>query len=141
MIVISIVLSASLAVAVLILGEIEFSILSRESQRAFFAADAGAECALYWDIKKYSFATDSPAANPALNCADVIASSTPRIIPPSPPDTYYWSFTLRFANNTKANVTITKTGYPAFTVVRSYGYNSQNANEKNFVQRAIEVSY
>lgn len=39
--------------------EVVLSSLGRDSQFAFYAADTGAECALYWDFKYNAFATST----------------------------------------------------------------------------------
>lgn len=45
-----------------------FSSMGRESQMALFAADAGAECAMYWDIVYDKFATSTPGGS--ITCFD-----------------------------------------------------------------------
>jgi len=52
-----ILLSIGLAIFSITLKELVLSAAGRESQFAFFAADAGAECALYWDLKHPGFDT------------------------------------------------------------------------------------
>src|SRR3989344_4229619 len=51
MIISSIVLSIGLGIFNIALKELVLSSAARESQFAFFAADTGTECALYWDIR------------------------------------------------------------------------------------------
>ncbi len=52
-----ILLSIGLAIFSITLKELILSSAGRESQFAFFAADAGAECALYWDVQYPGFST------------------------------------------------------------------------------------
>src|SRR3989344_6801923 len=66
---VSISLAISLTVSALIMSEIEFSSFTRESQKSFYAADAGIECALYWDLKKMAFSTSTPGT---ISCADLV---------------------------------------------------------------------
>lgn len=47
----SIVLAASLSIINIALKQHKLSALSRESQVAFYAANTGVDCALYWDVK------------------------------------------------------------------------------------------
>lgn len=47
----SLLLSVGLSMFTIAQKEIILSSLGRDSQYAFYAADAGAECALYWDFK------------------------------------------------------------------------------------------
>jgi hypothetical protein len=76
-IIISIVLSISFTALMLTMGEMEFSIVGRESQKALYAANSGIECALYWEFQKSAFDSwsnppSTPAEfSPALNCADL----------------------------------------------------------------------
>lgn len=67
-------LAALVASIVIALGSSIFSIakkqvtlssLGRDSQFAFYAADTGAECALYWDIKRGAFGSSTPAIAPS----------------------------------------------------------------------------
>ncbi|MEK7134342.1 MAG: pilus assembly PilX N-terminal domain-containing protein [Patescibacteria group bacterium] len=52
-----ILLSIGLAIFSITLKELTLSSSGRESQIAFFAADAGTECALYWDVRHPNFQT------------------------------------------------------------------------------------
>lgn len=65
----SLALAIGLSVYELLLRELELSQVARESQYAIYAADAGAECALYWDAHyngtNSAFATSSDTANVA----------------------------------------------------------------------------
>src|SRR3989339_1147967 len=49
--VVSIVLSAGLGIFGVMTRELKLSGIGRESQLAFYAADAGIECFFYWEIK------------------------------------------------------------------------------------------
>lgn len=44
----------------LIKKEVILSSLGRDSQFAFYAADSGAECALYWDFRQNLFSSSTP---------------------------------------------------------------------------------
>src|SRR3989344_3569012 len=66
-------LSALIASIVLVLGasifqiaqkELTLSSIGRDSQFAFYAADTGAECALYWDIRHSYFGLATPPITP-----------------------------------------------------------------------------
>ncbi|MDP2676437.1 MAG: hypothetical protein Q8O83_02005 [bacterium] len=57
----SIVLSISLGVFGIVVREISLSTSARESRLAFYAANSGIECAVYWDFVQGAFATSSPA--------------------------------------------------------------------------------
>jgi len=57
----SIVLAISLGVFGIVVREISLSTSARESRLAFYAANSGIECAVYWDFVQGAFATSSPA--------------------------------------------------------------------------------
>lgn len=68
----SIVLSISLSVFGIIVREISLSTSARESRLAFYGANAGIECALYWDFVQDMFATNTPGGiSNAIECNGV----------------------------------------------------------------------
>ncbi len=66
----SLLLAIGMAVVNLTLKSFTLATEARESQYAFYAADAGAECALYWDLKTNLFSETDPAVNrpSQINC-------------------------------------------------------------------------
>jgi len=64
----SLLLSLALSISVIVMKDIRLSSISRESQKAFYAADTAAECALYWDFRKDKFAT-STASTSGVTCS------------------------------------------------------------------------
>lgn len=76
MIVSSLLLAIGFSLSTIILKQLVFSNSGKESQLAFYAADSGAECALYWDRKNIdgytdftgSFATSSPTVSEDIFC-------------------------------------------------------------------------
>jgi len=69
LIVVSILLSIGLGIFEVIMREIRISSIGRESQIAFYAANAGAECAFYWDLTTDAFAQDTN-----ITCGDFYGS-------------------------------------------------------------------
>lgn len=130
------------------LNEVVFSSLGRKSQQAFFAANSGLECALYWDLKFAQFlpsAVSSPPADVSLYCAgqDVrtnnftsinMNSGTTRVI----------TFDVDFFNGTCASVEITKdfdSGTGAIdTAIKSNGEDTCDSGVRS-VERTIQVTY
>ena len=55
----SLALALSLGIFTIIFGELGISGTSKESLEAFYAADSGIECALFWDIKQQAFSTST----------------------------------------------------------------------------------
>ncbi len=77
----SVLLSIGLSIFNLTIKELALSSSGRESQAAFYAADSGVECALYWDVKGGDiFATSSDARTPSPanpQCAGQFINITP----------------------------------------------------------------
>ncbi len=72
----SLLLSIGLSLSNILLKQLIFSNTGKESQVAFYAADSGAECALYWDRKNLdgstsiegSFSTSTPTSGIDIYC-------------------------------------------------------------------------
>jgi len=77
----SLLLSVGLSMFTIAQKEIILSSLGRDSQYAFYAADAGAECALYWDFKN-SFNPDVATHNATCN-GQAIGTYELGVAPPS----------------------------------------------------------
>ena len=132
LLILTIVLSASLGIYNIVARQFKISQISRESDQAYYAADAGVECALYWDVIKKEF----DKSNYNINClsqakAGVLSASST-------------SFYLSFNNGSCVRVDIDKTGPTAIT---AYGYNNGDANsacaptEPLQVERVLKASY
>ncbi len=125
----SIILSMSVGISVFIIRELLISSVGRESQKAFFAADSGVECALYWDLKQNAFKTSSTQA---ISCAGVfpIVGGASGIS----------NFDLTFTNGACVHVKVDKT-IPSSTKIDSAGHNICNLSDPNRVERTLRVSY
>ncbi len=109
---------------------------SRESQYAFYAADTGMECALYWDLKNIptAFATTTTKV---INCNRDASNPSNR-----------WTvggasgvstFTIRFLPGQYcAIVTVQK--QVSSTAITSKGYNTCSASSRR-VERAVQATY
>jgi len=114
LLILTIVLSASLGIYNIVARQLKISQISRESSLAFSAADAGMECALYWDVKEKEFDN----TNYAIDClsqnkAGSMAASTT-------------SFYLDFNNGACVKIDVDKT-VPSKTTITSYGYSNGSA--------------
>jgi len=75
----SIVLALGLGIVAITMKEVQLSGSGRDSQLAFYAADSGAECAFYWDLKGDNFATSTDSSgdiNSSLTCANAEVLAT-----------------------------------------------------------------
>lgn len=115
---------------------------SRDSQYAFYAADTGVECAIYWDVKNptgiSAFATSTASQ---INCNQNVANPinpNPGVVGSSAVST----FTLTFLpDGSCAVVTVTKSSGVPKTKIQSLGYNSCDPSNPRRVERAVRVTY
>ncbi len=133
----------SFAIISLALKQIVISSASRDSQAAFYAADSGVECALYWDLKNSGvslFATST--GNQTLNCNNVSAAVTKTVNGGTGVGTSTFSFTF-LPDPFCVNVWVIKSynGPDLKTKIESRGYNSCSASNARRVERAIQASY
>ena len=112
----------------------------RESQLAFYAADSGIECALYWDVQNPSgisaFATSTSSS---ITCNGILATvggggnSNPTSI---------FSFTLTpDPYCVTAAVTKVYFGSVLRTTIESKGYNTCDLSNPRRVERAVRTTY
>ncbi len=126
---VNVVLVVGLSVYGIIIREIELSGLGRDSQMAFYAADTGIECALFWAIKKDAISTTTPST---IECLEqtITAGGSPISF-----------FDLNFSNGACARVIIDKSSRLS-TKIESRGYNlACDSTLSRKVERAIEVIY
>ncbi|HJL55715.1 MAG: hypothetical protein QGH85_00950 [Candidatus Pacebacteria bacterium] len=130
----SVLLAIGLAIFNITIKELLLSSLGRDSQFAFYAADTGAECALYWDFVGGAFASSSPSS---IECAGTIIDGMggkPYGVPST--------FTLDFSPEPYCvTVSVTKYDAPTRTIVESRGYNTCDTTNPRRVERAIRATY
>src|SRR5581483_5969902 len=80
----SVLLAIGISIFNLTVKELTLSSSGRESQFSFYAADTGAECAIYWDFKGadiFATSTDNRSPSPSNpDCADDPSAATPQYI-------------------------------------------------------------
>lgn len=154
-VVMGILLFLSFAVMNITLKGTIFSSSGRDSQYAFYAADAGLECAIYWDSRfdpsKFATSTSGGAGSPIscagssiVNSAAIPGTTTPTLIGgtvANPTSVFY--FNLNYGVNPLpfcAVVTVTK-NTNGTTYIKSRGYNTCSTSDARRVERGIEVTY
>ena len=105
----------------------------RDSQMAFYAADTGMECALFWDVKnptgQSAFAT-STGSQISCNGQNMVVGGTSQSV-----------FAFNFSPDPYcASVTVTKSPSGA-TTIESKGYNTCDLANPRRVERAVRASY
>jgi len=148
----SIVLSIGLSIFNLTIKELTLSSSGSESQIAFYAADTGAECALYWYFNgvnvfnppSMSTSTPNPADPACINVSNILAVSSVNV----GTATTTYTFDLPMASTAAGCARITvKTGEDLSglrsTIIDSRGYstNDCNSTDEDKVERGIKVSF
>lgn len=159
-------LAIGLAIYDLTIRELDLSATATQSQYAIYAADAGAECVLYWDAKwngnesVFPTSTQSTLLTSGATCLgqDIIADGTP-LDPYEPPSTSWtnwvvtrdadWAtttFTLGLgsvATSACAVVDVGKEdeGGAIITTIVSRGFNVCSPNITPRVERRFEIRY
>ena len=136
----SILFSIGIAIAHLSTKEILLSVAGKQSEIAFFAADTGIECALYYDLRVTDVFPKSDAenvqtpieCNGALNAVSIVSESSTAATS---------TFRLTFAPAGCADVRVGKT-VSGFTVIESRGRNDCGGGVNHArVERALRVRY
>ena len=136
MVVMGVLMLIAAGVASLAVRQSRIAYSARESQFAFYAADTGIDCAIYWDISNPSgssaFATSSSSS---ISCnetsATVGGSSQSTFSFDLSPDPYC------------VEVTVTKEydDGTLVTTIESLGYNTCDTDNPRRVERAVRATY
>jgi len=134
----SIVLYIAGSIVNITLKELILTSSTRDSHKAFYAADAAVECVLYWDIAggttgiSYFNASDSKT----ISCFNKSITLTPVTIG----DVTTFSFKLdKSSDPVQINVVVTKDENG--TTIDSRGYNTSDTTNKRRLERGLEVTY
>ena len=130
----SLLLAITLSIFSITIKELQISASSRESHKAFYAADAGIECALYWDFVKNAFATSTTEV---IRCNKQTFPNMGGVDGQS-------QFTIDFSGNdvpdpASAEVTVNKNPDMS-TVIEARGYNTSQVGGRR-TERGIRVQY
>lgn len=141
LLVISIILSVGFGVFDIMTKELKLSGIGRESQISFYAADAGIECAYFWDIKHPELTDSAFLEDPAkISCAGIKNE-----IKKDDDGFYVFEFDMGEAgsgNQKCAKVSVKKevVGTKTITTIESKGYNYHcDSDSSHKVERAIRV--
>ena len=163
----SILLSVGIGISNIALKEIKLSSIGNESGGAFYMADTGAECALYWDLRStttidmldgvsdsdgkevFATSTDVYWAIPTndIKCFNGINIAAPwnAMNPVQLSDSAVTTFTLSDPDIKKpcAQVVVTKTNVLGVvtTTIDSRGQSSCDSTDPRRVERGLKVSY
>ena len=122
----SVLLAIGAAIGSIAIKEAILTTSIRDSQKAFYAADAALECALYWDITRGEFNNPNPnitcsGENPLINKSGTV-----------------YTFALDFGDDGCANVRIDK---DSTTEIETRGYNTCDSNSSRRLERGLRAEY
>lgn len=134
-VVVAVITSLGAVLSSLIVREANLSATSRESSLAYYSADAGLECAQYWDLQEDSFPRTSTSSF-SIKCA----GDNPPVSASSSGSTYQYDFQID-NNNICSDVTVKKfeDGGRKITQIESIGSDECGASTR--VQRALRTTY
>lgn len=144
----TILLAALVAALVLALGISVFSIaqkqlilssIGRNSQYAFYAADTGAECGLYWDSRHTAFSPTAPVS--PISCSGNTSISVTHTDLAQYPRTFSYQFD---PNGYCAQVTVVKNTVHPRTRITVDGFSVSCADvqaSSRVLQRTVELTY
>lgn len=133
----SIVLAISVSIFGIAQKQVTLSSMGRDSQFAFYTADTGAECALYWDIRHGFFGTTPPPGSAICDNQTLDISGRSESYP------YTMSFQFE-PGGFCARVTVKKDEVDPRTVIHSDGFSTDCASidgSPRTLQRSVELRY
>lgn len=136
----SVLLSLGFAIFNIVSKELVLTSSGRESQFAFYAADSGIECALYWDYQHDAFSTSTPAQP---QCAGATVENY-NVSFDSLTDTYTTVFDFSLGSGESdpcVSVTVERQADPKRTTLIAAGYNTCVVANPRRIERAIRVQY
>lgn len=142
----SVVLALGIALLDIAYKQIVLASTAKNSQYAFYAADTGLECALYYDQQQAQFDYSGLASN-SISCNNGQSISLITAPNSSTQDTVAGVRTTAFdipcttgGSSVLAHVTVTKASNGA-TVIYSTGYSSCNTSDTRRIERGLKVTY
>jgi hypothetical protein len=134
----------SFAILNLAIRQVGISGAGRDSQAAFYAADSGVECALFWDLRNTTnpgvSAFSTSTALQQVSCNGQTLTPTRAFTSGSGTSTFSFNFS---PDPYCVTVDVGKhyVGLNPMTLVEARGYNSCAAGENRRLERAIKVTY
>jgi len=145
----SLVVSLGAFIASIALKELALSSSGRQSQTAFYAADAALECALHQDLRVQPFAPNNSIPGPTfIRCDGRDFAIDTTIADGNSAQTFFdFSFTIPGETDLLspyARVRVTKEDIGTVndkTIIEAQGYNIQDTTRNTRVERALQVVY
>ncbi len=142
----SVLLTIGIGISTIVLKELRLSSIGRESQIAFFAADTGIECALYWNEIGHGDVFKTSAGTGSFNCAgqSVLAgtnnpasSDHANMIIGGQALSHFGISPISVLDDSCVDVTVEKRDVGS-TIIIAHGYNACVSDDRR-VERALRV--
>lgn len=145
----SMLLVVSFVVVNIALKQLVLASANKESQYAFYAADAGTECSVYWDLKGGSISAFDINTAGTITCSGQTISTGSQSVPTIPsqasriggggPSNRTSIFSINFTKGC-AIVRVTKAA-SGITTIDSRGYNTCNTSAVRRFERGVTLTY
>lgn len=133
----SLMLAIGFSIFNLAFKELLLSSSARDSQIAFYAADTGLECALYYDQKQEAFPTTGPQPQSAsITCAGQSTAAARQSVSGG----YRWAWVLD-TGTLCTTIEVYKETDTGRTQIRALGYNTCDATDERRTERGLRVIY
>ena len=131
----------------IIIKQLELSSLGADSNIAFYNADTGVECAMYWDLKNSNISAFATSTSAVINCNNQTISTGSQTVSTNPTSQSLIggggssnSTSIFQLNLTKGCVIVRVIKNPDNTTqIESRGYNSCSGSKR--FERGIKVNY
>lgn len=137
----SLLLAIATGIFNIIFKELQLTSSSRESFVAFYAADTGLECSLYWDLSQGVFLSsddhDPPQSGVLCNGIDITQNWTVN----SNPSSATTEFDITFLPEPYCTHVVVSKVDGGETLIESRGYNTCDTNNPRRVERGIKATY
>lgn len=133
----SILLGTGIAIATIAVKQAQLIETASQSLKALYAADAGGECAVYWDADRNAF---DPLVSGSITCFGETKSFPAAFTGPWDSSS---SATRQFSFNTPSyciDITVIKSGVPMNTSIEARGRNTCITTARR-VERAFRIQY
>ncbi len=137
----SVALAIGLALLDISYKQVILATATKQSQIAFYAADAALECALYYDQQQNAFDYTTPTGGITCDALSVVSYSSPSPNGGNPRiTTFSIPCTSGSLTQIRSNVTVYKASNGS-TQIYTQGYNTCDTTSPRRVERGLKVTY
>jgi len=137
----SMLLIVSFVVVNIALKQIVLANAAKESQYAFYAADSGTECAIYWDLRRdgtiSSFDPYHSQASHTITCNGNVLVTRPQVVGEYSTST----ININFTKGCAVVRVVKHVGSATTTTIDSRGYNTCDTSSPRRYERGVLLTY